>query len=331
MLHEIMRYGMAVKDRVLSLLEENRGTYISGEQIAKQIDVSRAAVWKAIKRLQDEGFSIEGINNKGYQLSQDTDILSKQGIEQYIINKDFYNLEVYKTVTSTNLLLKERSHEAEGLVIAASEQTNGMGRLGRTFVSPKDTGIYFSILLKPKFDNREITLLTAIAAVAVCEAIEKYSDDKPKIKWVNDVFIGTRKVCGILTQASFSVENLEPEYVIVGIGINLYQPGDGFGKDVDKIAGAVFDTQEGNIKNKILAEVLNRYAYYYMNFREKKFVEEYRKRSLVLGKKISVIKTDKTREAMAIDIDDLCHLLVEYDDHSTEWLSTGEISIRLKA
>ena len=83
---------MAVKDRVLSLLEENRGTYISGEQIARQIDVSRAAVWKAIKRLQDEGFSIEGINNKGYQLSQDTDILSKQGIEQYIINKDFYNL-----------------------------------------------------------------------------------------------------------------------------------------------------------------------------------------------------------------------------------------------
>ena len=141
---------MAVKDRVLSLLEENRGTYISGEQIAKQIDVSRAAVWKAIKRLQDEGFSIEGINNKGYQLSQDTDILSKQGIEQYIINKDFYNLEVYKTVTSTNLLLKERSHEAEGLVIAASEQTNGMGRLGRTFVSPKDTGIYFSILLTIK-------------------------------------------------------------------------------------------------------------------------------------------------------------------------------------
>ena len=94
MLHEIMRYGMAVKDRVLSLLEENRGTYISGEQIAKQIDVSRAAVWKAIKRLQDEGFAIEGINNKVYQLSRDTDILSKQGIEQYIINKDVYKLEV---------------------------------------------------------------------------------------------------------------------------------------------------------------------------------------------------------------------------------------------
>lgn len=320
---------MAVKDRVLTLLEENRGTYISGEQIAKEIDVSRAAVWKAIKRLQDEGFAIEGINNKGYQLAEESDILSKQGVEQLLSGQDFYNLEVYKTVTSTNLLLKERSNEAEGLVIAATEQTAGMGRLGRTFVSPKDTGIYFSILLKPKFDNREITLLTTIAAVAVCEAIEKYTDTKPQIKWVNDVFLGSRKVCGILTQASFSVENLEPEYVVVGIGINLYKPEDGFGIEVDKIAGAVLDSHSGNIKNKILAEVLNRFAYYYTNFQDKEFVQEYKKRSLVLGKIISVVRPDGSRVARAIDIDDLCHLLVEYEDHSTEWLSTGEISIRL--
>lgn len=320
---------MAVKDRVLTLLEENRGTYISGEQIAKEIDVSRAAVWKAIKRLQEEGFAIEGINNKGYQLAEESDILSKQGVEQFLTKQDFYKLEVYKTVTSTNLLLKERSYEAEGLVIAATEQTAGMGRLGRTFVSPRDTGIYFSILLKPKFDNREITLLTTIAAVAVCEAIEKYTDSKPQIKWVNDVFIGSRKVCGILTQASFSVENLEPEYVVVGIGINLYKPEDGFGAEVDKIAGAVLDSQGGNIKNKILAEVLNRFAYYYTNFKDKEFVQEYKNRSLVLGKMISVVRPEGSRMARAVDIDDLCHLLVEYEDQSTEWLSTGEISIRL--
>lgn len=320
---------MAVKDRVLALLEENRGTYISGEQIAKQIDVSRAAVWKAIKRLQDEGFAIEGINNKGYQLAEESDILSKQGVEQQLLNKEFYNVEVYKTVTSTNLLIKDRSHEAEGLVIVASEQTNGMGRLGRTFVSPKDSGIYFSILLKPKFDNREITLLTTIAAVAVCEAIEKYTDEKPQIKWVNDIFIGSRKVCGILTQASFSVENLEPEYVVVGIGINLYKPDDGFGAEVDKIAGAVLDKHSGNIKNKILAEVLNKYVHYYSNFQDKAFVEEYKKRSLVLGKTISVVRPEGVKEALAMDIDELCHLLVQYDDQTTEWLSTGEISIRL--
>lgn len=320
---------MAVKDRVLTLLEKNRGTYISGEQIAKETDVSRAAVWKAIKRLQDEGFAIEGINNKGYQLAAESDILSKQGVEQWLTSQDFYNLEVYKTVTSTNLLLKERSFEKEGLVIAATEQTAGMGRLGRTFVSPKDTGIYFSILLKPKLDNREITLLTTIAAVAVCEAIEKYTDAQPQIKWVNDIFIGNRKVCGILTQASFSVENLEPEYVVVGIGINLYKPEDGFGTEVDKVAGAILDNQSGNIKNKILAEVLNRYAYYYKNFADKEFVQEYKNRSLVLGKTISVVRPEGTREAVAIDIDELCHLLVEYEDKSTEWLSTGEISIRL--
>ncbi len=113
---------------------------------------------------------MEGICNQGYRRAEDPDVLSVQGVSTYMNQPNMFSVEVYKTVTSTNLLIKERYHESEGLVIAASEQTAGMGRLGRTFVSPKDTGIYFSILLKPKFDNREITLLTTIAAVAVCEA-----------------------------------------------------------------------------------------------------------------------------------------------------------------
>ncbi|MGN0390920.1 MAG: biotin--[acetyl-CoA-carboxylase] ligase [Wujia sp.] len=321
---------MAVKDEIIRILEDNRGTYLSGEELAGKLNVSRAAIWKAIRKLQDDGFAIEGVNNKGYMLAEDTDVLSVQGVEKYLEHDSMARLEVYRTVTSTNLLLRDRTAEQEGLVIAASEQTNGMGRLGRTFVSPADTGIYFSILLKPQIANSEVTLLTTIAAVAVCEAIEKYTDKKPQIKWVNDVFLDTHKVCGILTQAAFQVENLEPEYVIVGIGINLYQPQDGFGEELKNIAGSVLETKCGDIKNKILAETLNRYFYYYKHFADREFIEAYKERSFVIGKTIRVVTRESERIATAIDIDDMCHLLVEYEDGSREYLSTGEISIRVQ-
>ncbi len=321
---------MAVKNEIVRILEQNRGSHVSGEQLARELDVSRAAVWKAIRRLQDEGFAIEGVNNKGYMLAEDTDVLSVQGVEKYLEKDCKVRLEVYRSLTSTNLVMREHTEEAEGLVIAALEQTNGMGRLGRSFSSPADTGIYFSILLKPRIANTEVTLLTTIAAVAVCEAIEKYTDQKPQIKWVNDVFLDSHKVCGILTQAAFQVENQEPEYVIVGIGINLYEPQTGFGEELKDIAGSVLKTQCGDIKNKILAEILNRYFYYYRHFEDKQYIEAYKKRSFVIGKKIRVVTRDNERIATALDIDDMCHLLVEYEDGSREYLSTGEISIRLQ-
>ena len=320
---------MTVRDKVLEELEKNRGEYISGEQLAEALSVSRAAVWKAIKSLKDKGFMIEGVNNKGYRLKEETDVLSVKGVAGYLNVETPVRVEVYKTVTSTNLLVKDRASEPEGLVIAATEQTNGMGRLGRTFVSPADSGIYFSILLKPDIDNNEVTLLTTIAGVSVCEAIEKYTDKKPMIKWVNDVFIDDRKVCGILTQASFSMENFEPEYVVVGIGINLYHPDGGFNPEVDKVAGNVLSHKEGDIKNKILAEVLNRYFYYYSHFKNKEFIQEYRSRSFVIGRRIKVVAQNSERYAEALDVDDECHLIVRYDDGSEETLSTGEISIRL--
>ena len=160
--------NMAVRDEIIKTLEENRGTYLSGEQLAKKLSVSRAAVWKAIRKLQEDGFAIEGVNNKGYKLAEDTDVLSVQGTAKYLDVECPVRLEVFRCINSTNLALRERTQEEEGLVLAAMEQTNGLGRLGRSFMSPANTGIYFSILLKPQIANQEVTLLTTIAAVAVC-------------------------------------------------------------------------------------------------------------------------------------------------------------------
>jgi BirA family biotin operon repressor/biotin-[acetyl-CoA-carboxylase] ligase len=320
---------MSVKENIISILEKNRGGYVSGEKLAEQMGVSRTAVWKGIRKLQDEGFLIEAVTNKGYRLAEDTDILTKAGVESYLDDAYGIKLEVFKSIDSTNLELKRRASEPEGLVVAASEQTGGMGRLGRKFSSPSDTGIYFSILLKPDIDNSEVTLLTTIAALAVCQAIEKYTDKKPGIKWVNDVFIDGKKVNGTLTQASFSVENLAPEYVIVGIGINVYEPEGGFEDEIKDIAGAVLGRRCGDMKNKLLAEVLNRYFYYYRSFAKKEFIDEYKRRSIVIGRTVSVVTPTVSRRADVLDIDDKCRLIVRYEDGSEEAVSTGEISIRL--
>ena len=133
--------NMAVRDEIIKTLEENRGTYLSGEQLAKKLSVSRAAVWKAIRKLQEDGFAIEGVNNKGYKLAEDTDVLSVQGTAKYLDVECPVRLEVFRCINSTNLALRERTQEEEGLVLAAMEQTNGLGRLGRSFMSPANTGI----------------------------------------------------------------------------------------------------------------------------------------------------------------------------------------------
>lgn len=320
---------MAVKDQVIEILDKNRGDYISGEALAEQIGVSRTAVWKAIKKLMDEGFQVEAVTNRGYKLQEDTDVLTKQGIEKYLDAKTNVVLDVRQSVTSTNVLMKEYVQEKEGYVLAASEQTGGLGRLGRSFQSPQDTGIYFSILLKPHIAHEDITLLTVMAAVAVAEAIEKYTEKQPGIKWVNDIFVDEKKVCGILTQASFSMENFDPEYVVVGIGINVYEPQGGFDEAIKNIAGAIQKERVSDLKNKILAEVLNRYMYYYQNFETKEFVKAYQDRSFVVGKDVYVVSGDNKVKAKAKAVDDACHLVVEYEDGRTEALSTGEISIRL--
>lgn len=320
---------MTVKDKIIVFLESNRGEYISGERLASELEVSRAAVWKAIKKLQTEGFAIEAVTNKGYMLCEDTDVLTANGVSALLTTKRA-RVEVYNEVTSTNLVLKDRTNEDEGLVIAAMHQTAGMGRLGRKFYSPSDTGIYFSILVKPTIDNKEVAMLTSLAAVSVCEAIEACTVSEAKIKWVNDVFIGDKKVCGILTQASFSMENFSPEYVIVGIGINVYPPEKGFGAELNNIAGAVFEEKHGNMKNKLLAYTVDSFFKYYDTFMDKDFVTEYKRRSYTVGKQVSVIKADKVKNGVALKIDDECRILVEYEDGERELIASGEVSVRPK-
>lgn len=322
---------MAVKDRVLKELEYNRGKFISGEDLAFSLGVSRNSVWKAVKNLQDQGHEIIGVPNKGYSLNEISDVISAQGIEKYLASQEgVFHIEVHKQVTSTNDFIKNLK-ASEGRVIVAQEQTGGKGRLGRSFYSPEGTGIYFSLLLTPTIPIDEATAVTAAAAVAVAEAMEKLAGKEVQIKWVNDIYINDKKVCGILTEGVFDMENRRLGQVILGIGINLMEPLEGFPSELIPSAGGVFKEGEApkDSKNLLIAEVLLRFWSYYKNLQDKNFLTGYRQRSMVTGKDILIIRGQETpRKAKALDIDENFHLIVESEDGEIEHLSSGEVSIR---
>jgi BirA family biotin operon repressor/biotin-[acetyl-CoA-carboxylase] ligase len=322
---------MAVKDRVLRELEYNRGEYISGEDLANSLGVSRNSIWKSVKNLQEQGYEILGVPNKGYLLKENSDIISAQGIEKYLGSLvKVFDIEVHKKVSSTNDLIKD-SKGIEGKVIVAEEQTGGKGRLGRSFYSPKESGVYFSLLLTPTIPIDEATAITAAAAVAVAEAMEKMTGQDVQIKWVNDIYLNGKKVCGILTEGIFDMENRRLGQVILGIGINLTEPQEGFPIDLSPSAGCVFreGTTPKDGRNLIVAEVLMHFWTYYKNLQSKSFLAGYRKRSMVTGRDILILRGQELpRKAKALDIDDNFHLIVEGEDGTIENLSSGEVSVR---
>ncbi len=289
------------------------------------------------------------------------DILSASVIKEYLNeqNKDM-NIEIYPTLPSTNLTLKEKATlgAPEGTVIIAEEQTMGRGRFGRQFFSPAGTGIYMSILLRPQLEPSDSTLITTAAAVAVSEAIEEITGNSTVIKWINDIWIKRHesnnyaKICGILTEAALSSGSRYPDYIILGIGINVFEPENGFPTELSAIAASAINSENtgkscsdslvytaqcnshtANTRNRIIATVLNKFMAFYPNLTKRTFLDEYRRRSVVIDQKINVIENtlrpDVSFGATAIDIDDDCNLIVKLEDGTKKALYSGEISIRL--
>lgn len=319
---------MTTKEKLLTLLEAHPGRFVSGEEIAGTLKLSRSAVCKAVKLLRQEGYAIEAVTNRGYCLSPEGDILSAQGVKKYL-GRDL-QITVRSAVDSTNAVLRQQAEQGapEGTVVIANAQTQGRGRRGRTFYSPGDTGIYLSLLLRPiHADPKQTVTLTAAAAVAMCQAMEAVGADGPQIKWVNDIFLNGKKVCGILTEAAFSLETGAPEYVVIGVGINVYTPKEGFPPELKSIAGALWETTVPDGKNRLAAEFLNRFWALYDAGGPAVFLEDYRRSSLVVGRDVTVIAGERERKAHALGIDESCRLLVRYETGETAALSYGEVRI----
>lgn len=324
---------MTTKEKLLALLEDSKGTFFSGEEIARTLQVSRAAVWKAVNALREDGYTIDAATNKGYRLSPDSDILSPQGIRRFL--KPEYrdlDLTVLPTAPSTNALVREKANQGrpEGCVIVACEQTDGRGRYGRQFFSPVDSGVYLSLLLRPTaYSPQQATCLTAAAAAAMCQAIEEVTGQQPGIKWVNDIFLRGKKVCGILTEAVVGLETGALDYMVLGAGVNLYPPAEGFPEEIQPIAGSVLERSCPEAKNRLVGEFLNRFWDFYTHPECRAYLEDYRARSLAIGRNVTVLSAGKAVSAYAYGIDDDFRLLVRYENGDTEALSYGEIRIQL--
>ena len=321
---------MKTKDIVLKELEKNRANYISGQELAEKLNISRTAIWKAINTLKESGFQIESQTKLGYKLLEKDDKLSEEGIRKGLREelKDI-DIIVYDEIDSTNTEAKRRIYSSDVkdfTVIVSDMQKGGRGRTGKSFASPKGSGVYFSIILHPKdfYDFSYFDLTTVKAAVAVVEGIKEATGKVAQIKWVNDLFINGRKICGILSELDADFESRSVKSVIVGIGINVNEPKDDSFKDLKDIAGYIGTDV---IRNEILSSILN--AFYENNYekKDKEIIEYYKTHSLVIGKDLTFELNGKKYTAKGVDINDKGNLIVDTGEKRIT-LSSGEVSIK---
>ncbi|MCD7730414.1 MAG: biotin--[acetyl-CoA-carboxylase] ligase [Oscillospiraceae bacterium] len=320
---------MPLKERVLAVLEENKGKSVSGSEIAKSVGMTRSAVWKAVKLLREEGYSICAVTNRGYCLSEENDFLSEQAIVPNLRTKEIgRKIDVFKTIDSTNSFAKSLAQlgAAHGTTVISEVQTQGKGRMGRQFYSPLGMGIYMSVIVRPKLSVEQSLLITSCAAVAVADAIEKVAGIDCKIKWVNDIYAGNKKLCGILTEASVDVEQGGLEYAIVGIGLNVQNIN--FPKNIADIATSIKLETDRNVSRSVLAaEILNCLEERFSNITDKAFIDDYRSRSNIIGKRIDVSQGDRISTVTCIGIDECGRLLVRLDNGEEKALSSGTVRL----
>lgn len=238
-----------------------------------------------------------------------------------------FKIQHFDTVTSTNDIIKDlaKNGAPEGTVVIADAQTAGRGRMGRSFMSPSGTGLYMSMLLCPKLGATAALLITTAAAVAVATAIEKHTKKDTYIKWVNDIFVGGKKVCGILTEGTFAQDG-RLDFAILGIGVNLQVPKESFGELAD-IAGAIFD-DDSYSNEEFVKDILCEFEKLYRNLESAPHYGEYVKRDMLCGKCVNVIRAGEVLySAKVLGINKDFSLLVEHGG-IRESLSTGEVSVK---
>lgn len=327
---------MTVKDSVFSVLQNSKTDdgFVSGQELAESCGVTRTSVWKAINALRSEGAQIEAVTNRGYRLVSN-DVYNASEIQRHISDKSV-KIKFFEELDSTNTQAKRDLAEKDAkslhkTVYVAARQTAGRGRLGRQFYSPEESGIYFSIV----FANGNITapaVITASAGVAVSRALEKIYGADAKIKWVNDVFVGGRKVCGILTEGVANLETRVIEAAVVGIGINIVtnknQP-----EELKNIAGSLISSFKNRRQSELCAEVVNEFLAIMDGGQEeiKKSMQEYKDRSFLIGREIEISPVinseDKNYKCVVQDITEDAKLVVRLKNGEIKALDSGEISI----
>ncbi len=260
-------------------------------------------------------------------------MIDKNEILKHLKAEDV-SISVFDTLDSTNTYLKNIAKQRdvkEKTVVVAKEQTNGRGRLGRSFFSNAQNGIYLSLLLKPQISPQNALLITTCAAVSIAEVIQELFDINLSIKWVNDLYLNNRKIAGILTEAALSKDVNKLDFAVLGVGINLFQNIEDFPDDIKDIAGSLFkDNMPQNADNLIISAFLDKFLEYYDNLENKEFLSDYKKRLIYINKSVNVISQNEIYEATVLGIDDNFNLVVKTKDNKITALNSGEVSVKIK-
>ena len=317
--------------RILELLRRQEG-FLSGEDIGRELSITRAAVWKGIKKLREEGYEIEAVTNRGYRLTNPETMYNKRELEQGLKTKTMgQTIYFYEETDTTNNRAREWALEGapEGTLVVAEKQTAGRGRRGKVWESPLGTGIWMSLVLRPQIMPAEASVLTLLCGLATAEAIEAETGLSAGIKWPNDILINGKKAVGILTE--MDCEMSEVHFVIPGIGINVNTAS--FPPEIAEIATSLYlECGKTVSRRRLVHKVLERLEEHYETFlRTGSFaamLEDYRKHCITLGKEVHVLGREPFF-AEALDITPEGELLVRRADNGKEEVVfSGEVSIR---
>lgn len=319
-----------VKEKILAMLKENDG-YLSGMEISRKLGVSRTAIWKNINSLRSDGYQIDSITNRGYQLISSPDILNAAMIQDHLgtelIGKE---IEILKTVDSTNEEVKRRANlgAESGLIVAAEEQTAGKGRFGRSWNSQDKEAIYFTVLIRPELSPGDIASITLAAGYAVCLAVREYTQLDARIKWPNDIIIGHRKLCGILTEMAAQSDKID--YIAIGIGININQKS--FPEEIKTKATSLYlETGHKIDRNDFFRIVIRKLDMVLKSFCVSvsvKDIENFKRLCATIGRKVSVQRFDSILEGTAIDITPSGELVIKANDGKKYDINSGEVTVQ---
>ena len=313
--------------------------YISGESASKLLGVSRAAVNSAVMTLRNDGYGIDSVTNRGYLLTSRPDHLGPGDIGAFLPDDRMSLITVLPVIDSTNNYCKDlaRKGAPEGTVVISDSQTDGKGRRGRGFASPKGMGIYLSYLMRPSTGIENISEITCWAAVSVCEAIRDCYGFEPQIKWVNDVLMNRMKICGILTEASVEAESGRIDSLVIGIGINVNEKRSDFPSELDRVATSISIENGGNtfMRSELAATLIQKLDDLVSGWPKAhgRYLEAYRKFCITPGNTVAAYQTmagdSDSRTGEALSIGDDFSLNVRFDgSDSITSLKSGEVSVR---
>jgi BirA family biotin operon repressor/biotin-[acetyl-CoA-carboxylase] ligase len=305
---------------------KNNPDYVSGEQMSGCLDISRQALWKHIQALRDSGYDILAVPHLGYKLVSVPDRMFaseiNSGLRSKLLGRPIY---YFDSVSSTMDMAMQLGIKGapEGTIILAETQTEGRGRLGREWVSPKYKGIYLSLILRPALLPNSTPVLTLLTAVSICAAIQEITGLDPKIKWPNDIFISNRKLGGILTELNAEMDQIQ--FVVIGLGLNVNN---------DKrslVAGATSlkeEKKEWVSRICLLQEIVRKIENNYLLFKEKgslPVIEQWRNYNITLGRRVKVTLQKEHLEGTAVDIDMDGGLLLRKDSGITRKVMAGDL------